>query len=105
MRACWMAALLLAGGASAALAQIAPAPPQAPKAIVQAQMGGPATGDKKGRPGVKAQPADSDKSASGVSDSLASCLAMWERATHMSRQEWARACQRVDDRLRSISVK
>jgi hypothetical protein len=104
MRACWMVALLLAGGASAALAQIAPAPPQARKAIVQAQMGSPAAGDKKGRPGVKAPP-DSDKSASAVTDSLASCLAMWERATHMSRQEWARACQRVDDRLRSISVK
>jgi hypothetical protein len=30
---------------------------------------------------------------------------MWEASTHMSKREWARACQRVDDRLRNLMVK
>jgi hypothetical protein len=30
---------------------------------------------------------------------------MWEGSTHMSKREWARACRRVDERLRNLSVK
>jgi hypothetical protein len=37
-------------------------------------------------------------------DTLTSCLAMWEPATHMTRREWARACQRVAERLRDTKV-
>jgi hypothetical protein len=38
---------------------------------------------------------------STVDEALASCLALWDPATHMSKQEWARACKRVAERLRS----
>lgn len=38
---------------------------------------------------------------STVDETLTSCLALWEPATHMSKQEWARACKRVAERLRS----
>jgi hypothetical protein len=83
---------------------MAPPPLQEPAAVEQVQMGTPAA--QKGRPGVKSPPADAGGDKAGpVTDTLASCLAMWEPATHMSRQEWARACRRVDDRLRTITVK
>jgi hypothetical protein len=38
---------------------------------------------------------------STVDEALTSCLALWDPATHMSKQEWARACKRVAERLRS----
>jgi hypothetical protein len=36
-------------------------------------------------------------------DSLASCLTMWEPATHMTKPEWARACHRLADRLKDMT--
>lgn len=38
---------------------------------------------------------------STVEEALTSCLALWEPGTHMTRREWARACRRVAERLRS----
>ena len=38
---------------------------------------------------------------STVDEALTSCLALWDPATHMSKQEWARACKRVAEHLRS----
>jgi hypothetical protein len=35
-----------------------------------------------------------------VEEALRSCLALWDPGTHMSKQEWARACKRVAERLR-----
>jgi hypothetical protein len=107
MRPCLIVSLLLAAGASAALAHTVPqALPHGASAVLQAQMGAPAA-PKKGRPVAKAAEPESDKATGdkATTDSLRSCLAMWERATHMSRQEWARACRRVDERLRTITVK
>src|SRR5262245_58933156 len=107
MRVFVVAALLLMGGASAGLAHIgAWSLPQMPQLTGQAQMGTPAAPPKKARPGVKTPPSDGVASAvkpgekstgqdEVVTETLASCLAMWERATHMSKQEWARACRRV----------
>jgi len=40
-----------------------------------------------------------------TNDALASCLAMWDRNTHMSRLEWGRACRRVANRLQNLTVK
>jgi len=37
-----------------------------------------------------------------TNEALASCLAQWEKSTHMTRQEWGRACRRVADRLRNL---
>jgi len=36
--------------------------------------------------------------------SVAECVAMWEAATHMSKQEWRTACQRVQNRLENLHV-
>lgn len=40
-----------------------------------------------------------------TNEALASCLAQWEKSTHMTKQEWGRACRRVADRLRNLTVK
>lgn len=40
-----------------------------------------------------------------ANEALASCLAQWEKSTHMSRQEWSRACRRVADRLQNLKLK
>ncbi len=29
---------------------------------------------------------------------------MWERTTHMSKQEWSRACRRVENRLQNLQL-
>lgn len=102
MPAYLIVSLLLAVSTSAALAHVfPPVPVSRSEAVVQVQMGAPAAAPKKGRAGGKAAP-ETEKAAS---DSLKSCLAMWEPATHMSRQEWGRACRRVDERLRNITAK
>ena len=33
---------------------------------------------------------------------VANCEQMWDRGTHMSVQEWARACRRVQSRLKLL---
>jgi hypothetical protein len=34
---------------------------------------------------------------SGPLETLAQCMAYWDAATHMSKVEWRRACQRTQD--------
>jgi hypothetical protein len=89
LRPALIAPLTLGLLASAALAQIDPKSPQ-PKAPVE-------VGKKKVGNAVEKQ--------SDGADSLTTCLAMWDAATHMSRQEWARACRRVADRLKNTAVR
>lgn len=36
---------------------------------------------------------------------VASCEQMWDRGTHMSTQEWSRACRRVQNRLKLLDVR
>jgi hypothetical protein len=35
---------------------------------------------------------------------LADCLRLWEPATHMTKQDWARTCKRVQTRLDNVRV-
>jgi hypothetical protein len=39
-----------------------------------------------------------------ANDAYQSCLNIWERRTHMSKEQWARACRRVADRLKTLKV-
>jgi hypothetical protein len=32
----------------------------------------------------------------------ADCMALWDPTTHMSKQDWARSCERVQGRLKEI---
>jgi hypothetical protein len=36
---------------------------------------------------------------------VADCVRMWDRGTHMSKQEWSRTCARVQDRLQNLQSK
>jgi regulator of sirC expression with transglutaminase-like and TPR domain len=71
-----------AGLAAAALAQTGPPPAKEPAA--------------------KAQPEPLKEAAT---DAFTSCLSQWEKATHMSKREWERACRRVANRLQNLTVK
>jgi hypothetical protein len=64
-------------------------------------VAGAALAQTRPQPG-KAQP-DTMKQAG--TDAFASCVSQWEKATHMSKQEWERACRRVADRLQNLTVK
>jgi hypothetical protein len=98
----------LVGVGGAALAQ-SPAPALSGHAagVAQAPAGAPARAAKRQRNGRARHVAVADtrqeraRGPSTVEEALTSCLALWEPATHMSRREWARACRRVAERLRS----
>lgn len=92
MRAALTVILILAWASSPASAQTSPSPPKAP-----APAASPST-----------QPGAATKTPAGkepTNEALTSCLAQWEKSTHMSKQEWGRACRRVADRLQNLSVK
>jgi hypothetical protein len=36
---------------------------------------------------------------------VASCEAMWDRGTHMTRNDWSRACRRVQNRLQQLDLR
>ena len=56
---------------------------------------------------AKSEPADSKPSPavekSRYQGAVANCVQMWDRGTHMTQQQWLRACRRVQDRLRDLS--
>jgi hypothetical protein len=80
-----IAFLILASSAGAALAQAAPAP-IAPTAVPTA---------------TSIEVAKQKDHAAAV----ANCEAMWDRATHMTRKEWSRTCQRVQNRLQQLELR
>jgi hypothetical protein len=88
----------LAGGV---FAQSAPSPPPPDTA--------PATAGRKGKagPGDNAEkaPAAPDAKDAQEKDAYASCVEIWDPATHMSRREWDRACRRVAQRLKDMAIK
>jgi hypothetical protein len=55
--------------------------------------------------GPSAGKAKQDTAKEAGTDAFASCVSQWEKATHMSKQEWERACRRVANRLLNLQVK
>jgi hypothetical protein len=91
MRTALIVAFSLCWIAGAALAQTAqPSPPEA----------GKKKGSMKG--GETAEKALPPPEGKGVRDAYASCVAIWDPATHMTRREWDRACRRVAERLKEF---
>jgi hypothetical protein len=104
-----LGALVAIGGV--ALSEVAP-PAPAPTPVADVKVGASVTktgADKKGkkmrRQNGATKPADTTAKSRGPRDTLTSCLELWEPATHMTRHEWARACHRVDERLKSITLR
>jgi len=87
----------LAGAALAQTDRLPPGPLAAPTET------GPSR--KAHGPMARSKAAKTPTGADASNDALASCLDQWERDTHMSRQEWGRACRRVADRLQNLKVK
>ena len=85
-----MATWILGCIAGAAAAQTAP--PAPPTDRVGAQSGKSDAGRRAAKKNT-------------TNEALASCLAQWDKGTHMSRQEWNRACRRVANRLQNLNVK
>ena len=36
---------------------------------------------------------------------VADCEQMWDRGTHMSKQEWSQTCRRVQNRLQQLELR
>ena len=91
--------LIVAAGCAAnvGLAQTTAQPPAAAEAKL-AQNTAPA--DRRAQPAGKTPARKKPEN-----EALASCLAQWDKGTHMSRQEWSRACRRVANRLQNLNVK
>jgi hypothetical protein len=100
MRALIVSSILACLTAGAALAQSDRIPPGPLSAPTEAGPNSKAHG-----PAARPKSATAPIGTESNTDALASCLDQWERATHMSRQEWGRACRRVADRLQNLKVK
>lgn len=83
MRTAIAAALSLALGTGAALAQATPPPP---------------TTGAIGKEDAKAA------AAKKTADGIAECMKLWDAKTHMTKVEWARTCKRVQMRLETLKV-
>ena len=86
MRILIVFALLLGPSTSHALSQVAPPSPPAPSASTQT------------RQVVSARKKEFESA-------MADCERMWDRGTHMTKQEWSRTCRRVQDRLQQLKLK
>jgi hypothetical protein len=87
MRLMIIAALALGPSAGFALAQVTPTTPAAPGSL------------------PKTSQTISAEQKSTQDAAVADCERMWDRGTHMTKQEWSRTCRRVQNRLQQIQVK
>jgi len=58
-------------------------------------------------PAASAQPmpeASMHATGSAVADSKAECIKMWDAGTHMTKQQWANTCARIQTRLENLKV-
>jgi hypothetical protein len=108
MRMIVVASLMLALGAGTALAQTtppskAPAPatpkaaaPEAPKSVAPA-----APMSKAPTAASAAEKLEAKKTAK---ENIADCMRLWDAATHMTKQQWARTCERIQSRLENLRI-
>jgi hypothetical protein len=66
--------------------------------LAQAGAPNPATPNRSG------QPAKTLPGREVPTDTMAECMRLWDSATHMTRQEWARTCRRIQSRLESLRI-
>jgi len=67
---------------------------------VAAQTGSVAPGTPAARPAAP----DTATRKSAVDDSKAECIKMWDAGTHMTKQQWANTCARIQTRLENLRV-
>jgi hypothetical protein len=94
MRILIAASLALAANAGATLAQTSSVPP------------GPAS-TPPGHPASAkpATPAEAARAAKVAADEvIAECMRLWDKGTHMTKQEWGSTCRRIQSRLENLKV-
>ena len=91
MRLILMTTLMLALGGGIALGQ---APSGAPPSAAP----GPGANSS-------AQSRDNRSGKNAANEEFADCMRLWDKATHMTKQEWSRTCRRVQSRLNQVQIK
>jgi hypothetical protein len=95
MRILIAASLAVAANVGAASAQTNPLPP----ASASAPPGTSIT------PAKPLSPAEAALAAKTTADqNIADCMRLWDKGTHMSRQEWSSTCKRIQTRLQNLKV-
>jgi hypothetical protein len=110
MRILMVATWALAASVGVALAQTNPLPPPSPSAAPPIVPAAPAATPPVVPP-VAATPAK-PKSAAEVAreakaaaeHTIAECMQLWDKGTHMSKQAWASTCKRIQTRLENLKV-
>ena len=94
MRILIAASLALAASAGATLAQTGSAP------------SGPAsTPSGRAASAKPATPAEAARAAKVAADEvMAECMRLWDKGTHMTKQEWSSTCRRIQSRLENLKV-
>jgi hypothetical protein len=69
---------------------------------VLAQGAPPATPPNAGPPPTTGAEIKSVKAR--AKENIAECLRMWDAGTHMTKQQWARTCERIQSRLESLTI-
>ncbi len=49
-------------------------------------------------------PPQKSPSASSGTDAMTECMRLWDKGTHMTREQWARTCKRIQTRLDNLKV-
>jgi hypothetical protein len=94
-------------GQATAPSAVAPTQPKSATDPRSADQATPPSAGKRPTPGGAGSSELSTTGRTGknpLNETLQSCLNMWDAATHMSRQEWGRACRRVENRLQNLQV-
>ena len=53
-------------------------------------------------PSLKNAPSKANKKSTDDPDAIADCMQLWDKATHMTKQEWAVTCRRIQSRRDSF---
>ena len=97
-----IAIVVLSLGAGATYAQTPPGtPPANPTSLTTLRLPPSATPPV----GISAHRQSPPQSQQKERDNAAAdCVRMWDSGTHMTKQEWARTCNRVQSRLDNLKV-
>jgi len=102
MRILMVASWALVASVGAALAQTNPLPPPSPSAAPPIVPAAPPVAATPAKPKSAAEVAREAKAA--ALHTIAECMGLWDKGTHMSKQEWASTCKRIQTRLENLKV-
>jgi hypothetical protein len=72
---------------------------------VLAQAGAPPPSASTATPPKAAAPGDEKTTAKArAKENVAECMRMWDAATHMTKQQWAQTCERIQIRLENLRI-